>query len=151
MAPMPQLSIKGNTFVLTGRMWTDRNVIHNDIVRKGGRPSKIMRKGYILVMASCQLERGSDNKWHTRDDATQKATAAMKLGALVYHEKMLRDALADPNGVCMATRVSQVPDDTFNAKQLAKQARERNPEWNDEMQARLDANLRETSELLASF
>ena len=151
MAPMPQLSIKGNTFVLTGRMWKDREAIHAHIQRKGGRASKVMRKGYILVMASCQLERGSDNKWHTHGDATRKATAAMEMGAVVYHEKMLRDALADPNGVCRATRVSQVPDDTFNAKQQAKQARERNPEWNDEMQARLDANLRETSELLASF
>ncbi len=49
MAPMPQLRIRNHTFVLTGRMWRDRGDIHAHIQRKGGRVSKVMRKGYILT------------------------------------------------------------------------------------------------------
>ncbi len=150
MAPMPQLWVRGTTFVLTGRMWTERRHIEQAIVRQGGSVSSAMFAGAVLVMASNKLHRGGDNKWHVTGKATKKVDAAIQAGAIVYHEKMLQDALAN-GGVSTATRVGAVADPTRTPKQQAKQARERAPEWNDEMQSRLDANMRETSKLLASF
>lgn len=149
MAPMPELHVRGTCFALTGRMWTERRHIEQAIIRQGGSVAGF-RAGCVLVIASNKLHRGADNKWHVTGKASHKVEAAIAAGAPVYHEKILQDALAN-NGVSGATMLRNVTDPTRTPKQQAKQARERNPEWNDEMQARLDANLREMSELLASF
>lgn len=149
MAPMPQLRVSGTTFALTGRMWTERRHIEQAIIRQGGNVNGF-RKGCVLVIASDKLHRGADNKWHVTGKASHKVEAAIAAGSMVYHEKMLQDALAN-GGTSTATRLSPVADPTRTAKQQAKQAREHAPEWNDEMQARLDANIRETLELLANF
>ncbi len=150
MAPMPQLKVRGTTFVLTGRMWTERRSIERAIIRQGGHLSTQAGPDRALVIASSSLHRGTDNKWRVTGRSTKKVDDAIKSGSMVYHEKMLRDALAN-GGVSTATRLSPVADPTRTPKQQAKQAREREPEWNDEMQSRLDANMRKTSELLASF
>ncbi len=149
MAPMPQLRVRGTCFVLTGRMWTERRHIEQAIPRHGGQVSTQVNGGTTLVIAANNLRRDADNKWRPRGKATKKVEAAIASGAVVYHEKMLADALSN-GGVSKATRAGPM-DVTRTPKQQAKQARERAPEWNDEMQSRLEANMRETAELLASF
>ncbi len=175
MAQMPELVIAGTSFVLTGRMWKDRVDIITDITRAGGRVSGSMRKGCILVMASASWMRGVAGRWHTQGTATAKADKAIEMGAVVYHEKMLRDALFSPNGRARALRVHNMrrnettgivavqTSSTMRKSEGAAVALEKRqmaearalagptPEWNDELQAKLDANLQETSELLASF
>lgn len=150
MAPMPQLRVRGTCFVLTGRMWTERRHIVQSILAAGGEVSTLVNVGTTLVIASGKLQRGADNKWRPSGKVTKKVESAIRKGAVVYHEKMLQDALAN-NGLSTATRGGPLSDPTRTPRQQAKQARERAPEWNDEMQARLDANLRETAELLAGF
>lgn len=150
MAPMPELNIRGNTFVLTGRMWKDRGLIHQCITGMGGQVSKTMKPGCILVMASASLVRNAETgKWSPHGQATTKVNAAMEMGAVVYHEKMLRDALSSRDGIARATRVGG-----FGATDSATVPRTREaqaPEWTDDMQVRLDKNLAETAELLSGF
>ena len=152
MAQMPQLVIAGTYFALTGRMWTERKHIEGMIIGKGGIVSTKMYRGCVLVMASAQLYRGDDNKWHTHGTATTKAKAAMKLGAMVYHEKMLMDALKSPDGRSDALRIGAViADQDRTPRQAQKVAALRDPEWNDEMHTTMMANMAKASELLGSF
>ena len=153
MATMPRLVVAGTCFVLTGRMWKERKHIERDIIAKGGSVSPRMKEGCALVMASALLYRGDDNKWHIHGKHTAKAKAAFEMGALVYHEKMLMDALASPVGKSMATRTSKVGDDAHRRteRQQRKVAVEREPEWNDAMHAEMMARATRAKELLASF
>lgn len=169
MATLPKLEISGATFVLTGTMWKNRAAIETDIHRKGGYTAPRMKAGCTLVVASAMLTRNPrTNKWSvSAAAATGKVNKALSLGSMVYHEKMLRDALDSRTGVAQATRVSGVggadpgsdereASAKARAKKQAKSMRDKQkdappPEWDDEMQAKLDANLKETSELLAGF
>lgn len=152
MAAMPQLVVAGACFVLTGRMWKERKHIEQDIIAKGGSVSPRMHKGCVLVMASAQLYRGANNRWHIHGKHTAKAKAAFAMGALVYHEKMLMDALASPVGRSTATRTSEVGDEHRRTeRQQRKVAVERAPEWNDAMHAEMMAKAAAAKELLASF
>ncbi len=149
MAPMPQLRVRGTCFVLTGRMWTERRHIEQAILRHGGLVApRVIDGDCTLVIAANNLQRDADNKWRPRGKITKKVESAIAIGAQVYHERQLADALS--NGGASRLRAGPL-DVTRTAKQQAKQARERAPEWNDEMQSRLEANMRETAELLASF
>ena len=148
MSPLPELKVEGTTFVLTGRMWKPRAQIAEDIKMHGGDVATRMKPDYVLVMASALLVRNaSTGKWSTWGKAPIKAEEAIRTGALVYHEQMLRDAL-EGNGTSKATRVSGLHADVVGPPETIPKPV---PVWDDEMQAKLEANLRETSELLASF
>ena len=147
---LPELRIKGTTFVLTGRMWKERRLIESDILRMGGAVAPAMAPGRVLVMASALLVRDSETgKWSTRGKATIKAETAMKTGALVYHEQMLHDALSG-GGIARVARASSLKADVEVQPPITAIPKPV-PEWDDEMQAKLDRNLRETREPLDSF
>lgn len=140
---LPQLVIRNKPFVLTGTMWKVRREIEADIRRHGGLIADRMVNGCTLIIASSRLMRGDDGKWSTRDAATKKADAAIRIGAMVYHEKTLRNALVG---------LASLTADTINIGAAFPQTiHDDTPQWNDVMQAKLEANLRETSELLAAM
>jgi len=130
---MPDVQMMGTTFVLTGSMWVDRDIIIARIRLAGGVWSPRVTSGCALVIASSSLQHDDHGKWTTRPGkATVKIREAIKLGVSVLHERELRRALEG---------VTQLTDRTTPTLAPAR------IEWTDELRASMD----ETSKLLSSF
>ncbi len=84
--PQGYIDVKGNHFVLTGKMWTQRNVIEQQIRQMGGYTEGRMSSGaQVLVVA--------DNEPDDGMLASLKVKVARQLKAAIVRESMLQRAL----------------------------------------------------------
>lgn len=141
------LQVQGNRFVLTGRMWTERRRIIDQIEAAGGWvDDRIRSSRNILIIADNRLVKDAHGDWHTRGQSTLKADAALERGCLVYPEAALKHALTVHRGAGVLPHTAP-----FQGTSVVKPPITPQPKWGGEMARKVQANLKEAAEALADF